>query len=96
VWNLKNKIFDVETAFLQGDLKEEIFMGAPEGMDAAKKECLSLNKTIYGLVLSSRQFYIKVVEALKSCGFKGSEVDTCLWTKQNSLGMVMIEMYVDD
>jgi hypothetical protein len=35
------------------------------------------------------------VEALKSCGFKGSEVDSCLWTKHISLGLVMIAIYVD-
>ena len=96
VWNLKAKIIDVETAFLHGDLKEEIFMEIPQGMDADKEDCLSLNKTIYGLVQSARQFYIKLVEALKSCGFKGSEVDPCLWTKHSSLGMVMMAIYVDD
>ena len=35
------------------------------------------------------------MEALKSCGFKGSEVDPCLWTKHSSLGMVMMAIYVD-
>jgi hypothetical protein len=39
-WNLKAKIINVETAFLNGDLNEEIFMDIPEGIDAAKKDCL--------------------------------------------------------
>jgi hypothetical protein len=78
VWNLKAKIVNVETAFLHGDLKEEIFMEIPEGMNAVKEDCLSLKKTIYGLVQSLRQFYIKLVETLKSFAFKGSEVDPCL------------------
>jgi hypothetical protein len=43
IWNLKAKIVDVETAFLHGDLKEKIFMEIPEGMDAAKEDCLYLN-----------------------------------------------------
>jgi hypothetical protein len=55
-----------------------------------------LNKTIYGLIQSARQFYIKLAEALKSCGFIGSEVDTCLCMKHRSLRMVMIAIYVDD
>jgi hypothetical protein len=76
VKNLKAKIFDVENSFLHGNLKDEIFMEIPGGMDAAQEECLSLNKTMYYLVQSARQFYIKLVEALKSCGFKGSQVDT--------------------
>ena len=54
LWNLKAKIIDVETSFLHGDLKEEIFMEIPQGMDADKEDCLSLNKTIYGLVQSAR------------------------------------------
>jgi hypothetical protein len=96
VWNFNAKIVDVETAFLHRGLMEEIFMEIPEGMDAAKEDCLSLSKTIYSLVQSASQFYIKLVEALKSCGFKGSEVDPCLWTKHCSIGMVMIAIYVDD
>jgi hypothetical protein len=75
VWNVKAKIVDVETAFLHGDLKEEVFMDIPKGMDAFKEDCLSLNKKIYGLVQSSRQFFVKLVEALKSFDFKGSEED---------------------
>jgi hypothetical protein len=50
VWNLKSKIFNVETSFLREDLKKEIFMDIPKakGMDFVKEEFLSLNKTIYG------------------------------------------------
>jgi hypothetical protein len=47
------------------------------GMDASKEEFLSLNKVIYGLVQSASQFFIKLLEALKICGFKGSKVDPC-------------------
>jgi hypothetical protein len=51
---------------------------------------------MYGLVQSERQLYIKLVEALKGYGFKGNEVDPCLWTKHNSLEMVIIAIYIDD
>jgi hypothetical protein len=71
-------------------------METPEDLDADKEDCLSLNKTMYGLVQITRQFYIKSVEALKSCGFKASEVDLYFWTKQSSLEMVIITIYVDD
>jgi Reverse transcriptase (RNA-dependent DNA polymerase) len=50
VWKLKARIIDVKTAFLHGDLKEEIFMEIPPGMEASKNEFLILKKTIYGLV----------------------------------------------
>jgi hypothetical protein len=50
----------------------------------------------YGLVQSARKFDIKLVEALKSCGFKGIEKDPCLRKKHSSLEMVVIAIYVDD
>jgi hypothetical protein len=96
VCNLKAEIVNVETAFLHRDSREEIFMEIPEGMDAAKEYCLSLNKKIYAMVQNERQFHVKLVEALKSWGFKASEVNPYLWTKSSLLGMVMIVIYVDD
>jgi hypothetical protein len=46
VWKLKARIIDVETALMLGDLKEEIFMEIPPGMEASMDECLLLKKTI--------------------------------------------------
>jgi len=80
-WNLKAKVVDIETAFLHGDLKETIYMEILKGMKAKDHECLILNKTINGLVQSTRKFYNKLVSALKDCGFKASSVDPCLWIK---------------
>jgi Reverse transcriptase (RNA-dependent DNA polymerase) len=58
---LKAKVVDIETAFLHGDLKETIYMEIPRGMEASTDECLMLNKTIYGLVQSNREFYNNLV-----------------------------------
>jgi Reverse transcriptase (RNA-dependent DNA polymerase) len=95
-WNLKAKVVDTETAFLHGDLKETIYMEIPKGMKAEDNECLILNKAIYGLVQSAREFYNKLVSALKDCGFKASFVDPCLWIKNSNHGIVLIAIYVDD
>jgi Reverse transcriptase (RNA-dependent DNA polymerase) len=93
-WNLKAKVVDIETAFLHGDLKETIYMEIPKGMEASLDECLILNKT--SLVQSARDFYNKLVSALKDCGFQGSLVDPCLWIKHFNQGIVIIAIYVDD
>ena len=53
---MKAKIVDIETAFLHGDLEEEIYMDAPEGIGATEDEVVKLEQTIYGLVQSARQF----------------------------------------
>jgi hypothetical protein len=71
-------------------------MEIPEGMDSVTEDFLSLKKTIYGLVQIARQFNNKLVEGLKSCGFKGSEVDPYLWTTHSSLEMVMTAIFVND
>ena len=57
------EIVDVETAFLYGDLDEEIYMKIPPGFakylgtEVEKEECLILLKSIYGLVQAARQFF---------------------------------------
>jgi hypothetical protein len=55
-----------------------LYMEIPKGMEASVDECLILNKIMYGLVQSAREFYNKLVSALKDCGFQGSLVDPCL------------------
>jgi hypothetical protein len=96
VSNLKARVVDVKISFFHGDLKKEILLGISEGMDPSKKDCLSLNKSINGLVQSASQFLIELVEELNCCGLKGSEVDPYLSTKQISLEMLMNPIYVDD
>jgi hypothetical protein len=96
LWDLKGVIADVETAFLHGDLEHEIYMDIPKGLNAKGDECCLLQKTIYGLVQSARQFYKKLVKVLKILGFHGGYADPCLMTRRNKLGVVFIALYVDD
>jgi hypothetical protein len=98
LWQLKGVIVDVEAAFLHGDLDgREIYMDAPEGLNAKDGECVLLQKTIYGLVQSARQFYKKLAKILRLIlGFKGGYSDPCLMTRRNHLGDVFIALYVDD
>ena len=60
VYGLQGKLVDVETAFLYGDLKEEVYMDCPEGMANIKEdETLLLQSTIYGLVQTARQYVLQ-------------------------------------
>ena len=50
------KIVDLETAFLYGELEEEIYMKCPQGMsDVGRDDCIILNKRIYGRVQAVMQ-----------------------------------------
>jgi len=62
---------DVKTAFLNGYLKEEIYMQQPEGFVQKGQENMvcKLNKSIYGLKQASRQWYMRFDQVIKTCGF---------------------------
>ena len=62
---------DVKTAFLNGNLDEDIYMEQPEGFTKKGNEHLvcKLKKSIYGLKQASRQWYIKFNNTITSFGF---------------------------
>ena len=45
---LQASIINVETAFLHGELQEEIYMNIPEGIGIDSNHCLFLKKKMYG------------------------------------------------
>ena len=97
IYQLKEKIVDVETAFLYGELDEVIYMECPEGMiGVTNQDVLLLKKCIYGLVQAARQYHKKAVEILKNIGFSGGTIDPCLFSRKNKSGLVLIALYVDD
>ena len=97
VYGLQTKIIDVETAFLYGDLEEEIFMECPRGLEGVTDEdALQLYQCIYGLVQAARQYYKKFIKILKSIGFVGGDVDPCLLMQNNEKGLIYVAVYVDD
>ena len=103
VEKLDSLVMDVETAFLYGDIEEEIFMKSPVGMEeidpgSSPEDCFQLKKGIYGLCQAARQFWKKFVETIKKepFGFTVSQADPCMLFKENNLGICIIIMYVDD
>ena len=60
-------VMDVETAFLYGDIEEELFMKSPvrmEEIDAGSppEDCYQLKKGIYGLFQAATQNETKFVD----------------------------------
>ena len=103
VKKLDSVVMDVETAFLYGDIEEEIFMKSLVGMEeidrgSSPEDCYQLKKGIYGLCQAARQFWKKFVDTIKkeSFDFQVSPADPCMLFKENELGICIIIMYVDD
>ena len=89
-------IFDVEMAFLHGDLKERIYMDCPEGIEHGEDECLLLIKSIYGLVQASSRYGKKFASVLESLGFQKCPSDPCLFMRGTGDKRLIILTYVDD
>lgn len=87
---------DVVTAFLHGELSDELYMKQPEFFDDQTGRVCRLNKSIYGLKQASRQWNIKFNEVLLGTGFKQSELDPCVYYCINDTRMTFVSIYVDD
>jgi hypothetical protein len=89
------KHFDVKTAYLCGNLDEEIFMRQPRGYQQGSLVC-KLKKSLYGLKQSARCWNKKLHDVLISLKFQQSSADPCLYTKQVNGKLMYLLVYVDD
>ena len=103
VKKLDSLVMDVETAFLYGDIKQEIFMKSPVGMEetdpgSSPEDCYQLKKGISLLCQAARQFWKTFVDTIKKehFGFTVSSSDPFMLFKENNLGISIITMYADD
>ena len=89
---------DVKTAFLNGDLEEDIYMVQPEGFvqEGGKSLVCKLCKSIYGLKQASRQWYLKFNKVVKDFGFVENVLDECIYMKMSGRHFIILVFYVDD
>ena len=89
---------DVKTAFLNGNLTEDVYMMQPEGFvdpTNAGKIC-KLQKSIYGLKQASRSWNIRFDEVVKGFGFIKNEEEACVYKKKSGSYVAFLILYVDD
>ena len=87
---------DVKTAFLNGDVKSEIYINPPEGLDSNKGIVFKLRKALYGLKESAKCWHDHFSGFLLDIGFRQSENDSCLYIKKYHNHFVYLIVYVDD
>lgn len=88
--------FDIKTAFLDGDLDEEIYMKLPDCVNNNGRPYVRLTKSIYGLKQSSRQWNKKFDKFLKRFEFKANSADRCVYIGKVKNAQVILALYVDD
>lgn len=89
------KHYDVKTAFLYGDLEETVYMKQPEGFQNGNYVC-KLNKGLYVLKQSARNWNRKISSILAKKEFMQSKNDPCLFSKSIDGKWTYILVYVDD
>jgi hypothetical protein len=87
---------DIKTAFLNGELKEEIYLKPPPGTDIHKSLVWRLLKPLYGLKQAGRQWYQKVHAKFTAIGFTRLEADHSVFRKGKGDQLILVAVYVDD
>ena len=94
-WQLQQ--LDVNNAFLNGILEEEVYMQQPPGFESSTKSMLcKLNKAIYGLKQAPTAWFDKLKETLLKFECKSSKCDPSLFVYSKGSSTTYMLVYVDD
>nr|GEW97800.1 retrovirus-related Pol polyprotein from transposon TNT 1-94 [Tanacetum cinerariifolium] len=89
---------DVKTAFLNGNLQEEVYVSQPDGFVDPDKpnHVYKLKKALYGLKQAPRAWYDMLSSFLISQYFSKGSVDPTLFIRRNGNDLLLVQIYVDD
>ncbi|GJS81578.1 putative ribonuclease H-like domain-containing protein [Tanacetum coccineum] len=89
---------DVKTTFLNGELKEEIYVSQPEGFVDLDhpSHVYRLKKALYGLKQAPRAWYDTLLRFLLNNKFSKGAVDPTLFTQKTGKHILLVQIYVDD
>jgi hypothetical protein len=96
--NVKVYQMDVKSAFLNGELEEEVYIEQPEGFQLSENidYVCKLKKALYGLKQAPRAWYSRLDKYLQQAGFKKGSAYNNLYIKVSQGNILLIEVYVDD
>ncbi|GKA47149.1 retrovirus-related pol polyprotein from transposon TNT 1-94 [Tanacetum coccineum] len=89
---------DVKTAFLNGELKEVVYVSQPEGFVDPDRphHVYRLKKALYGLKQAPRAWYDTLSKFLLAQGFSKGVVDPTLFIRKTGKHTLHVQIYVDD
>jgi len=88
---------DVKTAFLNGDLSENVWVMSPRGIPGRESRCYKLLKAIYGLKQAHLAWHTKLCDDLNGIGFQELPSAPCVFFRiGKSSRKTFILIYVDD
>nr|GEV88701.1 retrovirus-related Pol polyprotein from transposon TNT 1-94 [Tanacetum cinerariifolium] len=89
---------DVNIAFLNGNLREEVYISQLDGFvdQDNPNHVYKLKKALYGLKQASRAWYDMLSSFLISQDFSKGSVDPTLFIRRNDNDLLLVQIYVDD
>jgi hypothetical protein len=89
---------DVKSAFLNGTIKEEVYVEQPPGFEDQEypNHVYKLHKTLYGLKEAPRAWYECLRDFLTQNNFKIDKADSTLFTRKVDKDLFICQIYIDD
>ena len=97
-WEWEVHHMDVKSAFLNGDLQEEVYVQQPPGFSDPKTagKVLRLKKALYGLKQATRAWNARLDSELHKLGFKRSAEEHAIYRRGSDISLLLVGVYVDD
>ncbi|CAM9001867.1 unnamed protein product [Rhodiola kirilowii] len=93
-WSISQ--LDVKNAFLNGELREEVYMRPPPGYSVPEGMVCRLRRSLYGLKQAPRAWFERFSSVITAAGFSPSAHDPALFVHTSSRGRTLLLLYVDD
>ena len=87
---------DVKSAFMHGDIHEEIYMKHPKGYIMDPYLVCKLKKSLYRLKHAPREWYSKMDAFLLSQKFQRCKLDPNVYIKKYNGHLIIIFLYFDE
>ncbi|KMQ94067.1 retrovirus-related pol polyprotein from transposon tnt 1-94 [Lasius niger] len=87
---------DVTTAYLHGDLEEEIYVKPPKEIPNQSGKIWRLRKAMYGLKQSGRAWNKRLSHDLKEMELIQSKANPCIYYRKTKSFLLVLDIYVDD
>jgi hypothetical protein len=95
--DLELESVDISSAYLNGELAEEVYMRQPEGfVEKGNDWFWRLLKSLYGLKQAGRCWHKKLNEVLEQLGFKRTICEHSVWIFQRDDVRIIIPVFIDD
>ena len=93
---LKIRQLDIKGAYLNGILKEKVYMKQPKGHGNGTNEICELLKTLYGLKQAGREWNKEFDGKMKEFGYICIRSDPCVYIKWDEDDVIILTIWVDD